>query len=243
MRVLSFSLAGLFLAASVSAAPLTLSNIAGSWQNPVLDGPTAATYVENNQAGSAADEINWGIASPPELLNISGYILDPVDGSIVDVPLNSVFALANFTHNNFPINPSGFTGVEYSLTFDTNGIPTSLNNVFVFSHNETPNAGPCTVGVEPCADIVTISQTTLNQVITVGTDNFFFNLLGFSTDGGNTFSNVFISEEDGQRQAVLYAQVTATRIPEVPEPASLGLIGAGLALVAHQIRRRRNSGK
>jgi hypothetical protein len=43
--------------------------------------------------------------------------------------------------------------------------------------------------------------------------------------------------------AVLYATVTATAIPEVPEPASLGLIGAGLALVAHQIRRRRNSGK
>jgi hypothetical protein len=244
VRVLSLSLAGLFLATSVSADPLTISNITGSWQNPILDAETAPTLVVSNQAGSLADEINWG-TGVPATGPISGYVLDPRDGSIVDVPLDSVFALADFTHNNFPINPSGFTGVEYDLTFDTNGIPTTLNNVFVFSHNETPNDGDCPVGNVPCADIVTVSQTTFNQIIDVNGEFYFFNLLGFSTDGGQTFSNVYISQENGSNMAVLYATVTATAIPEVPGSEAERGVSASrtvVVAVAHLLAFRAASG-
>lgn len=240
MRVFSLFVAGMFLAASVSAAPLTISNITGQWQNPDADGATAPTVTINNAGGSAQDEIRWGLGFPNPADPNSGYLFDPEDGAIVPA-LNSVFALGVFTHENFPISPFGFFGAEYDLSFDTNGVPNTLNNVFVFDHNETPNDGPCPVGVPPCADIVTVSQTIFNQIIDVDGELYFFNLLGFSTDGGNTFSTTFISGEGNANVAVLYAQVTETAIPQVPEPASLGLIGVGLALIGHQVRRRRKT--
>ena len=50
-----------------------------------------------------------------------------------------------------------------------------------FAHNETPNL----TGTSPADDdIVTITAPIVNLPITVGTDVYFFNLLGFSVDGG-----------------------------------------------------------
>ncbi|HEY7819618.1 MAG TPA: PEP-CTERM sorting domain-containing protein, partial [Vicinamibacteria bacterium] len=72
--------------------------------------------------------------------------------------------------------------------------------------------------------------------ITVGTDTFFFNLLGFSTDGGLTFNNVFTSPEGGSNSASLYGQIT---LSPIPEPVSLLLLTTGLAAVALSERRRR----
>ena len=68
----------------------------------------------------------------------------------------------------------------------------------------------------------------------VGTDLYFFNLLGFSTDGGLTFQNVFSSPEGGHNSALLYGQLTTER---VPEPASLLLFGGALTAVAMRMRR------
>jgi hypothetical protein len=55
---------------------------------------------------------------------------------------------------------------------------------------------------------VTVSQIGINSLITVGGDTYFFNLLGFSTNGGATIKNVFQSPEGGNNSAGLYAMVT-----------------------------------
>lgn len=142
---------------------------------------------------------------------------------------------------------SSVTDVDYNFGFSTNGVPNALADTFHFDHSETPNgADPCAnggangvgVNISGCADIVTISSVSLDQLINVGGDLYFFNLLGFSIDNGLTFSDEFQSEEAASNTAQLYGRVTTQR---VTEPFTLSLLGAGLAAVAARRRSRRSA--
>lgn len=191
----------------------------------------------NNQGASLVDTILWGV---PQNVNQSGYTFDPVDGNINPV-LGVAFLLGTFTHLNQPVFAPVLDSVDYAFSFATNGVPAGLNDTFSFDHDETSNDGNCEPGppgsvpsVSNCDDFVVVSQLGINSLITVGGDIYFFNLLGFSTNGGATIKNLFQSVEAGNNSAGLYAMVTLEPI-RVPEP-SLMLLVAGGALAA--IRRR-----
>ncbi len=225
--VISFSLAG-----SASAASLSISNILGDWTNPSGGVPTIV-----NQPAQGTDTARWGV---PQNVDQSGYDFTPTAGSISPT-LGVAFSLGDFVHHNNPVGNDGsvITGIDYSLSFSTNGVPPGLADTFHFDHNETPNAEPCpSPSAIPCDDIVTISSINLNAIITVGSDVYFFNLLGFSTNGGATIRSQFFSQEGSQNSAQLFAVVTAQPII-TPEPGSLFLIGTGLAGVVTRRRRRK----
>jgi hypothetical protein len=215
----------LTFAGSANAAPLDITNIQGSWLN-VVPGP-GGTSVISNVGGQGTDTVRWPSPGDP---NQSGYNFTP-SGDIIGAALNTPLLLGTFQHINQVVG-SSILSVDYSFGFSTNGNPPSLSDTFHFDHNETPNS----TGTSPADDdIVTISSVFLNQVIIVGGDTYFFNLLGFSTNNGATFSSVFSSPEGGTNTAKLYGQITAQ---PVPEPGTLMLFSTGIVIAAGRLRRR-----
>jgi len=217
----SLTLALALAAVPAGAGPFDLTNISGTWHNPV--GGTSV-------AGEGTSTITWGDGVAPD----SGYQF-VAGADILDAAIGVPLLLGEFTHFNEVIPVPNLTGVDLHFGFDTNGAPASVSTIFPFAHNETPNT---TGGSPGDDDIVTITTPIVNVPITVGTDVYFFNLLGFSTDGGVTIENVFSSPEGGHNSAQLYGQLSTER---VPEPASLLLFGGALTAVAMRMRRARGA--
>jgi hypothetical protein len=225
-------------AGSAFAGPLDITDIVGAWLNAQPGGITNLNI--NNVTNQGTDTVRWG--DPATSLGQSGYNFTP-GGDIISAALGTPFLLGTFEHVNQPIFGTPLGSIDYNFSFDTNGIPANLATSFHFVHDETPNDLPCDAGPEGasisvCDDFVTVSTLGINQLITVGTDVYFFNLLGFSKDGGATIRTGFQSQENGTSRAGLYGVVTAQPIPE---PSTLLLLLAGLGGITAATRRMRRS--
>ncbi len=246
--VLGASIAALCLAASpADAGVVSFSSIVGAWSNA----SPSSSIDFNSGAGTSLARVRWGGTT---FANDSGYDFLAVPGTTsVTVPPSpsSIFDLGTFTHINNPISGNSIDSIR--LTVNTNVAIDSVSQgnlqfVFDFFHDETPNgANPCQYGgnnnqgvnINGCADRVTTAYNTLSQTFTVGSDIYTIDVLGFKL-GNNPAVNEFFTKEDFINDATLQAQVKLRSEVNVPEPATLGLIGLSLMLVgANGLRRRK----
>jgi hypothetical protein len=243
MRRSMVLLATALLLASASLAmadTVTISSIVDGWSNPVCSTSPASncSLVITNQNNPGTDSIRWG--TPAGGTGQSGY-----DWNSQNVPVNvttgTTFSLGTFSHINEPISSgTAITSVDLDFQLGNFQSPSTLGATFLFTHDETPNdPAQCPNDPNPCPDIVTISNAFFNTPFTYNGNNYFFTLLGFSTNGGSTISSQFVTQENAINNADLYAVITTDRLSTVPEPASLTLFATGLAMTGFVGWRKR----
>jgi hypothetical protein len=245
MKTLSKLIASALCAASLgafgaaSAAPVTFSNITGSWSNVA---PAAGITVSNN--GTANPSMRWG--DPATNAGQSGYDFAAAGDFSVNVPPDQEVSLGAFSHLNNPINGTSLTSATLTVAIDIviNGMAQGTRNfVFDFTHQETPNgADPCANGdangaganVNGCADLVTVSNTNLSEDFLVDGVLYTIAILGFEV-GGNIVSTLETIEQM-TNNAQLIASIT---VAEVPLPGALILMLSGVMGLGFAGRRKK----
>lgn len=236
---LSIASAALVFGIAPPAQAISLNLSSGSWHETV--GGSGIVY----QSVGNETQILWGIPFYGGTSQKSGMGFTGVGSSTFG--LGEIFQVGQLRHFNNVIlagTQASAVNLSLNLNFD-NPVETQSFNLNL-KIEETPNQlGSCAYfSITPCADKISISETSLSNQFSIAGIDYTLHLLGFSLTPGGTPINQFISQEGGTNQALLFAKVTAAEPQTVPEPATvagtaLWLLGTRWAVVSKRKKAKR----
>lgn len=165
---------------------------------------------------------------------------------IVGVPEDgTLFALGTLAHFNFTVSTgtaASQVDLRLVIDFENPNLATSTFD-FRFFINETPNHLNPQDGC--CDDIISFGPVDTEPIGfdcdgVAGGPQCLLSLIGFSSDGGTTIQDEFISPEATTNTTQLFAAIVQKTPPtEIPNPGVLVLLGLGLTGLAGAARLRR----
>jgi PEP-CTERM motif len=222
---------------AANAALITVTSTSPSW---AFTGGTNTNTQTSGSGNNTVTQVFWGTSTGS---GQSGLGFNPAQPPSFTATTGVLFDLGTLFHYNNPINGSTPTSLTLSLSTNVSGAtPAAQGFAFGFTVDETPNVGPVGAcpypSTVPCSDKITFTNIDTTNSFSLGGNPYTMILVGFSTDGGVTVTNSFISNENATNSAHLYAEFVAPFV--VPEPATLLVLGAGL-LGLGVVKRARNS--
>lgn len=237
--IAALTLGTLFALSGQAAQAVTFSgSSSGQWGMP--ENPSGSTVI-SNQNGGTNNRLSWGRtdACGGGCTAFNNYV--QYDGLGFNTEVGSLFNLGDLSYRNGSTWDTFDGSFPLSIALSFNN-PISSNQVFNYSFNifNTPNS---TGNAVLDGDKLQFSGGTLSQnSFNYNGRSYALEILGFSSDGGQTLVNQFNSPEGTVAYASLYGKlrdVTPEPPQGVPEPgtvAALSVVAVGLLA-----RRRRNS--
>ncbi|MGA9379259.1 MAG: choice-of-anchor K domain-containing protein [Phormidium sp.] len=221
-----------FLAATVSltlasqAQAITFSgSSSGEWGMPA--NPSGSTFISSENSG-ANNRLSWGRIDScgGGCTPFNNYV--QYDNVSFNAEVDTLFNIGNLSYRNGSVW-DGFNGdfpLNLSLSL-TNPFSSTKDFNFLFNIFNTPNVSGDAVldGDKLRFSTAGFSSETFNYD---GVD-YTLELVGFSSDGGQTIVNEFNSPEGSIATASLYGKITAFTPPtpqSVPEPGTIIALSA-----------------
>lgn len=214
------------LVASLSANAATFQgSTSGVFENPT--GPSGMVTT-----GEGTNQFTWGVGATGVKYGhlFSGCFLgcayqeDPsklnYTGESFNTDVNNQFVAGNLNFYNGIINSgTQAESVDFLLTIDFS-LPSVFSETFTYGFS-LDNV------VNPAGDTVTLQSSVPTKFYSYAGVDYYFELLGFSTNNSSDLIDSLFLQEGKQTTAQLIGQFTSMP-SEVPLPAAVWLFGSGL---------------
>lgn len=201
----------------------------GAWDESSLTSTEKIKYDISNYDARGDAQFNWGKGVYSGLDN--QFTFDGVGSDWWDedwtADLDETFLLGDFSYRNERTKKSGgedTIDLDIAIALST---PESIGSTFFTFSNSFYINNTEDYDWSGTPDIVRLTNTTGNSFTYNGTE-YVLNIHGFSTNSGNKFVTEFKNAEGYTINAGLYGEINKAGGAQVPEPATIFLLGSGL---------------